>query len=234
MHRRLAAVLTADVVGYDRLVNEDEAATLGRVRRLRQELVEPAVAAHEGRIVRPLGNRLLAEFVSAVEAVRCAAKIQRALAEPGGASGAQPPLQLRIGVNLGDVLAEGGDIRGDGVDIAEHLEQLAQPGGICIARTVLGQVRGRVDVAFEDLGRFDVENIPQPVHVFRVLLDPDAARRQASDTERTPWYRQWPMLVLVLAVLAFLFSAGLWLFARSPVIQPIAPERIDAPPPHRP
>ncbi len=137
MHHRLAAILTADVVGYSGLMSEDEAGTLDRVLRLRQELIEPAVAAHEGRIVKLMGDGLLAEFGSAVEAVSCAVEIQRALAEPARDSGA-PPLQLRIGVNLGDVLAEGGDIYGDGVNVAARLEGLADPGGICITRTVFG------------------------------------------------------------------------------------------------
>ncbi|HEX9768095.1 MAG TPA: adenylate/guanylate cyclase domain-containing protein [Kiloniellales bacterium] len=217
MHRRLAAILTADVIGYSRLVSEDEAGTLDRVRKLRKELIEPAVEAHEGRIVKPVGDGLLAEFVSAVEAVRCAVEIQRALGLANGGFGAGPPLQLRIGVNLGDVFAEGGDIHGAGVDIAARMEGLAEPGGICITRTVLGQIKGRVDVAFEDLGEIEVEDIPQPVHVFRVLLDPNAAKRPSAAAVETPWHRQWPMLALAVALIAFLVSAGLWLFASQPV-----------------
>jgi class 3 adenylate cyclase len=208
MHRRLAAILTADVVGYGGLMSEDEAGTLDRVLRLRQELIEPAVAAHEGRIVKPMGGGLLAEFVSAVEAVSCAVEIQRALAEPESDSGA-PPLQLRIGVNLGDVLDEGGDIHGDGVNIAARMEGLADPGGICITRTVLGQVRSQVDIAFEDLGEIEVKNIPQPVHVYRVLLDPNAASREALAASEKPWHRQWQALALGVAAIAFLASAGL-------------------------
>ncbi len=234
MHRRLAAILTADVVGYSRLMSEDEAGTLDRVRRLRQELIEPAVAAHEGRIVKLMGDGLLAEFVSVVDAVRCAVEIQRARGEPESESGAQPPLQLRIGVNLGDVLATDGDIYGDGVNIAARLEDLAEPGGICITRTVLGQVRGQVDVAFEDLGEIVVKNIPQPVHVFRVLLDPDAASREALAASEKPWYRQWQALALGVAAIAFLASAGLWLFARGPVIELASPERMAFPLPDKP
>jgi class 3 adenylate cyclase len=234
MHRRLAAILTANVVGYGRLVSEDEAGTLERIRRLRTELIEPAVADREGRIVKPLGDRLLAEFGSAVEAVRCAVEIQRALAKPDSAFGGQPACTLRLAVNLGDVFAEGGDIRGDGVNIAARLVDQAEPGGICITRTVLGQVKGRLDVAFEDLGEIDIDNIPEPVHVYRVLLDPNAARRQQPGGGGKPWFRQWPMLVLGLAVLAFLVSAGLWLFARNPVVEPVAPERMDYSRPNRP
>jgi adenylate cyclase len=211
MHRRLAAVLTADVIGYGRLVSEDQARTLDRVRKLRKELIEPAVGAHEGRIVKPAGDGVLAEFVSAVEAVRCAVEIQRALDVPNGAFGAGPPLQLRIGVHLGGVLAEGGGLRGDGVKVATRLEGLAKPGGICITRTVLGQIKGQVDVAFEDLGEIEVEDIPQPVHVFQVLLDPNAAKRPAGVAGGRPWHRQVPALALGLAMFAFLVSASLWL-----------------------
>ncbi|MEE8280484.1 MAG: adenylate/guanylate cyclase domain-containing protein [Alphaproteobacteria bacterium] len=233
MHRRLAAILTADVVGYSRLMSEDESGTLDRVRRLRQELIEPAVAAHEGHIVKFMGDGLLAEFGSAVEAVSCAVEIQRALAEPESESGA-PPLQLRIGVNLGDVFAEGGDIHGDGVNVAARMKGLADPGGICIARTVFGQVRGRDDVAFEDLGEIEVENIPQPVHVLRVLLDPNAALRGAPASGEKSWHRQWQALALGVAAIAFLASAGLWLFARGPVIDPASPERMAFPLPDKP
>ena len=234
MHRRLAAILTADVAGHSRLMGEDQAGTLERVRRLREELIEPEVVAYEGRIVKFTGDGLLAEFVSAVEAVSCAVKIQRAHAEPESEPGGQPPLQLSIGVNLGDVYAEGGDIYGDGVDIAARLAGLADPGGICINRTVLGQVRGRTDLAFDDLGEIEVENIPQPVHVFRVLFDPNAAARKALAVSRKPWYRQWQALALGVAAIAFLASAGLWLFARGPVIEPASPGRMAFPLPDKP
>ena len=213
MHRRQAAILTADVIGYGRLVSEDEAGTHDRLQKLHKELIEPAVDAHEGRIVKPAGDGVLAEFVSAVEAVRCAVEIQRALDIPNGAFGAGPPLQLRIGVHLGGVLAEGGGLRGDGVKVAARLEGLAEPGGICITRTVLGQVKGQVDVAFEDMGEIEIEDIPQPVHVFQVLLDPNAAKRQAGVADGKPWYRQVPALILGLALFAFLVSASLWLLS---------------------
>lgn len=228
MHRRLAAVLTAGVVGGDG--STGESASSDRLRRLRAELIEPAVAAHEGRIVEDRGSELLAEFVTAVEALRCAVEIQRTICESGSAFQAPPPPQFRMAVNLGDVFAEGGAIRGDGVAIARRIEHLARPGGICITRTVLGQVKGQVDIAFEDLGAIEVENFPEPVHVFEVLLDPDALRRQAAVPKGKAWYRQWPTLALGLAVFAFLLSAGLWLFARGPAIEPLPPPPIDAPP----
>lgn len=231
MHRRLAAIVSAEVVGYGHLIREDEAGTRERLQRLEQELIEPAVAAHEGRIVKPIGDGLLAEFVSAVEAVRCAVAIQRALARPAGGLGRTAPLELRVGVNLGDVHAEGGDIRGVGVDIAARLADLVAPGGVCITSTVLAQVRGRVDVAFEDRGAIELADLPQPVHVFRVLLDPTAALETAADAGGKRWVHQWPALILALAAVAFLFSAGLWLFAHNPAREPVAPERFGPPPP---
>ena len=190
MHRRLAAVLTASLVGGTDSTDGPTGDSTGsnRLRELRVGLIEPAVAAHEGRVVEnlgagDLGAGMLAEFVTAVEALRCAIDIQRALRESGDGLGKPPPLQFRLAENLGDVFAEGGAIRGDGVAIARRIEHLARPGGICITRTVLGQVKGQVGVAFEDLGAIEVKNIPEPVHVFEVLLDPDARHRQAAATD---------------------------------------------------
>jgi len=234
MHRRLAAILTARVVDYDRLTGTGETAIPERVRQLREELIVPVVAAHEGRIVQHTGGRLMAEFVNAVEALRCAVEVQRALGRSGTDRKAAAPLQLRMAVNLGDVYTEGGRLRGDGVEIGERIEDLARPGGLCITRTVLGQVRGQVDVAFEDLGAVEIEAIAQTVYVFEVLLDASAARRQAAPPKQTPWHRQWATLALGLALIAFLISGGLWLFARAPVIEPLPPPPSppsDAPPP---
>jgi adenylate cyclase len=231
MHHRLAAVVSADVVGYGHLIREDEAGTRERLQRLEQELIEPAVAVHEGRIIKPIADGLLAEFISTLEALRCAVAIQRALARPDASAGRTAPLQLRVGVNLGDVHAEGGEIRGVGVDIAARMEDLVEPGGVCITSTVLAQVRGRADVAFEDLGTIEIANVPQPVHVFRVLLDPKAAAAKTTDADGKRWSRQWPAVILALAAVAFLLSAGLWLFAHNPASAPVAPETFGPPPP---
>jgi len=233
MHRRLAAVLTASVVGGDG--STESSIDSDRLRQVRGELIEPAVAAHEGRIVEDLsaqdpGVRMLAEFVNAGEALRCAIEIQRALRGPRGSVERAPHFQFRFAVNLGDVFAEGSTLRGAGVAICRRIEDLAAPGGICVTRTVLSQVKGRIDIAFEDLGEVDIEGFPEPVRVFEVLLDPDARRRKAAVPEAKAWYRQWPALALGLAVLAFLFSAGLWLFARGPAIGPLPPPPINAPP----
>ncbi|MEE9602130.1 MAG: adenylate/guanylate cyclase domain-containing protein, partial [Thermoguttaceae bacterium] len=234
MHRRLAAILAADVVGYSRLMGEDETGTLASLRAHREELIEPKVAAHEGRIVKLMGDGLLAEFPSAVEAVRCAAEVQRAMAERNADVPEEQQMQFRIGVNLGDVIDEGDDIYGDGVNVAARLEELAEPGGICLSSTVHIQVRNKVDVGFQDLGEKEVKNIAYPVHVFRVLLDPMDARSQAPGAHDKPWYRQWPALALGVAALAFLASAGLWLFVRGPTIEPASIERMAFPLPDKP
>ena len=166
MARRLAAILAADVVGYSTLMNEDEAGTLSAVKSCLREVVEPAVAARGGRIVKLMGDGLLAEFPSAVHAVDCAAAIQ------DGMNGRDEPeyrrIRLRIGVNLGDIIAEGDDIFGDGVNIAARLEGLADPGGVCVSGTVFDHVRNKVRLAFEDLGERQVKNIPRPLRVYRV------------------------------------------------------------------
>ncbi len=168
MERRLAAILAADVVGYSRLMGEDEAGTLAALKAHREELIGPRIAARRGRIVKLIGDGILAEFASAVEAVECAVEIQKAMAERNADLPGERQLAFRIGINLGDVVVEGDDLYGDGVNIAARLEGLANPGGICIARNVFNQVKGKVDFEFEDLGAQQVKNIAEPVHVFQV------------------------------------------------------------------
>jgi adenylate cyclase len=185
MARRLAAILAADVVGYSRLMSADEAGTLAAVKACLDGVIAPAVAGHEGRVVKLMGDGLLAEFASAVEAVAAAADIQKAMSarEPGRPDDTR--LRWRIGINLGDIIAEDGDIHGDGVNIAARLEGLAEPGGISIARSVHEQVKGKLELAFEDLGAQAVKNIPEPLHVFRVVLENEggAAPREAFEAE---------------------------------------------------
>ena len=174
MARRLAAILAADVVGYSRLMSADETGTLAAVKTCLSEVIAPAVAGHGGRIVKLMGDGALAEFPSAVEAVAAAADIQNAVNDRGLGQPDDTRLRLRIGVNLGDIIAEdgdGGDIHGEGVNLAARLEGLAEPGGIAVARSVYEQVKGKLDLVFEDLGGRAVKNIPEPVHVFRVRLE---------------------------------------------------------------
>jgi adenylate cyclase len=169
VQRKLAAILAADVAGYSRLMGADEEGTLARLKALRAELIDPAIAGHNGRIVKTTGDGLLAEFASVVDAMRCATQWQAAMA--GRIQPAETRIEFRIGVNLGDVIIDGDDIFGDGVNIAARLETMAEPGGICISRTVLTQTRGKLDFPVEDLGEQALKNIAQPIHVFRVLAE---------------------------------------------------------------
>jgi adenylate cyclase len=169
VQRKLAAILAADVAGYSRLMGADEEGTLARLKALRAELIDPAIAGHHGRIVKTTGDGLLAEFASVVDAMRCATQWQAAMA--GRIQPAETRIEFRIGVNLGDVIIDGDDIFGDGVNIAARLETMAEPGGICISRTVLTQTRGKLDFPVEDLGEQALKNIAQPIHVFRVLAE---------------------------------------------------------------
>jgi len=171
VERRLAAVLAADVVGYSRLMGDDEAGTLARLKALRRELVQPKIAACKGRVVKLLGDGLLAEFPSAVEAVRCAVDIQHAMVEREADRPDDGRIELRIGVNLGDIIIEGSDIYGDGVNVAARLEGLSDPGGLCISDMVYQNVRGRLDSVFEDLGETALKNIERKVRVWKWLGD---------------------------------------------------------------
>jgi len=167
--RRLAAILAADVVGYSRLMGADEEGTHERLKTRLRELVDPKIAEYRGRIVKNTGDGFLAEFASVVDAVRSAVEVQRGMAERNAETLADQRVEFRIGVNLGDVIAEEQDIFGDGVNIAARLEALAEPGGICISRVVRDQVRDKLDYTFEDLGEQNVKNIARPVRVYRVF-----------------------------------------------------------------
>jgi class 3 adenylate cyclase len=167
--RRIAAILAADVAGYSRLVEADEEGTLGRLKVLRAEVVDPKIAQHRGRIVKTTGDGLLVEFASAVDAVRCAVVVQRRMA---GAA-AEPPerrIQFRVGINVGDVLADGDDILGDSVNIAARLEGIAEPGGVCLSAAAYEQIRGKLEIAVADMGEQDLKNIARPLRTYRVVL----------------------------------------------------------------
>jgi TolB-like protein/class 3 adenylate cyclase len=166
--RRLAAILAADVAGYSRLMGADEEGTLGRLKALRRELVDPKIAEHHGRIVKTTGDGMLVEFASVVDAVRCAVEVQQAMPERDTGIAAENRIELRIGINLGDVIVEGGDLYGDGVNIASRIEALADAGGVFVSNTVHDHVRDRLPFAFEDLGEQQVKNIARPVRVYRV------------------------------------------------------------------
>ena len=174
--RRLAAILAADVAGYSRLMGADEEGTLERLKALRHELLDPKIAEHKGRIVKTTGDGLLVEFASVVDAVRCAVAVQQAMPERNSGVAAESRIELRIGINLGDVIVEGDDLYGDGVNIAARIEALADAGGVFVSNTVHDQVRDRLPFAFEDLGEQQVKNIARPVRVYRVraALNPAA------------------------------------------------------------
>ena len=167
VQRRLTAILAADVVGYSRLMGEDEVGTLAVLRSHREALIDPKIAEHEGRIVKTTGDGMLVEFPSVVEAVQCAVEIQRGLAERNAEVPDDRKMLFRIGINIGDVIIEGDDIYGDGVNVAARLEGLAEPGGICISGKVYEEVRNKLPTAFEDLGEQEVKNIREPVRVYR-------------------------------------------------------------------
>ena len=167
MERRLAAILIADVVGYSRLMGEDEVGTLDALRAHREELIEPKILDHKGRIVKLMGDGLLAEFASVVEAVQFAIEIQEGMIVRNANVPEDKRLVFRIGINVGDIIIDGDDIHGDGVNVAARLEGLADPGGVCISRPVLDQIEGKLEIAFEDTGEHIVKNIKRPVHVWR-------------------------------------------------------------------
>jgi adenylate cyclase len=166
--RRLAAILAADVAGYSRLMGADEEGTLERLKALRRELIEAKIAEHRGRIVKTTGDGMLLEFASVVDAVRCAVEVQQAMVGREIDVAAEQRIRFRIGINLGDVIVDGDDIHGDGVNVAARLEGLAEPGTVCVSAAAWEQVRGKVTFVAEDLGEQRLKNIEQPQRVFRV------------------------------------------------------------------
>jgi adenylate cyclase len=168
VERKLAAILAADVAGYSRLMGIDEEGTLARLKVLRSELIEPKIAEHRGRVVKTTGDGILTEFPSVVDAVRCAMEVQRAMAERNATLADEKRIEFRVGINLGDIITEGGDIHGDGVNIAARLEGIADPGGICISESSYQQVRDKLAIAFESLGEQRLKNIARPVRAYRV------------------------------------------------------------------
>src|SRR5215475_9695507 len=163
VERRLAAILATDVVGYSRLMGEDEEGTLAALKTLQRELIDPRVKENCGRIVKTTGDGALVEFASVVDAVRCAVEIQRAMADRNAEVREDQRITFRIGVNLGDIIVDGDDIYGDGVNIAARLEVLADPGGICVSRVVRDQIRDKLPYPFADMGEKSVKNIARPV-----------------------------------------------------------------------
>jgi class 3 adenylate cyclase/TolB-like protein len=224
--RKLVAVVAADVVGYSRLMERDEAGTHERLRKLRDELIDPKIAEHSGRIVHTSGDGMLLEFPSATSALRCAVEVQRELGARNLYAAADEKIELRIGINLGDIIVEGDDILGDGVNVAARLETLAEPGGISVASAVWEQVHEDLGVEFVDSGEQHVKNISEPIRVYRVALGKGvrhgveaAAAAPASAGKRL---HQSPAIIAAAAVAVLaLLGSGLWYYT----------QRAGAPPP---
>ena len=207
MERRLTAILAADVVGYSRLMGEDEVGTLERLKSCRRELVDPAIKEFHGRMVKLMGDGALVEFASVVDAVQCAAMIQRRMADRNKGATDARQIRFRIGVNLGDVIVEENDIYGDGVNIAARLEAMAEPGGICISGTAFDHAVHKVDVGFASLGEQRLKNIADPVRAYRLLLDPAASGKVTAAPHR-PGSRV--MILTNAAALTFTMLAGIF------------------------
>ena len=179
MDRKLSAILAADVVGYSALMERDEAGTFERLRAGQKGLFEPEIARHRGQIFKLMGDGMLAEFGSVVDAVECAVSLQRGLAERNSAVPEEQRILVRIGINLGEVIVEGDDRYGEGVNVAARLQQLASPGGICVSKKVAKEVEKKVALGFEPMGEQKVKNIAEPVQAFRVLPEEQARRQRA-------------------------------------------------------
>ena len=201
--RRLAAILATDVAGYSRLMGADEEGTLAALKAMRKSLIDPKIAEYRGRIVKTTGDGALVEFASTVDAVRCAVDIQRAMPDRNAEVPSDKKIEFRIGINVGDIIVDGDDIFGDGVNVAARLESISEPGGICISDVVHQQVSGRVEATFADLGEQNLKNIARPVRVYRLDLGP--SHRPASKTPSpTPVLPDKPSI----AVLAFNNMSG--------------------------
>jgi class 3 adenylate cyclase len=215
VERRLAAILAADVAGYSRLMGADEEGTLDRLKAHRRELIDPKVKEQRGRIVKLTGDGALVEFPSVVDAVKCAVEIQRAMADRNAETPEDKRIAFRIGVNLGDVIIDGDDIYGDGVNIAARLEALAEPGGVCISRTVRDHVGDRLPYTFEDIGEQSVKNIAQPVHAWAMSAPavaslPEVAlpAQSAAAPRRSP--ARWVTVAAASLVLVIGIGATVW------------------------
>ena len=185
--RRLAAILAADVAGYSRLIGTDEGGTLQALKAIRAELIDPTIAAHNGRLVKTTGDGLLVEFGSVVSALGCAADMQAGMAERNSTVPDDWRVEFRIGINVGDVVVEDGDIFGDGVNVAAHLEALAVPGGICVSACVQEDAVGTLDLSFEDLGEQALKNIARPVRAYRIATEMGLHRLGTKSSQTLRW-----------------------------------------------
>ncbi|MGX9571272.1 adenylate/guanylate cyclase domain-containing protein [Mesorhizobium sp. f-mel] len=217
MDRRLTAILAADVVGYSRLMGEDEVGTLEGLKSCRRELIDPEIKKHHGRMIKLMGDGALVEFASVVDAVQCAAAIQRRMADRNKGTAEARQIRFRIGVNLGDIIVEGDDIYGDGVNIAARLQAIAEPGGICISGTAFDHAAHKVDVGFAGLGEQRLKNIADPIRVYRVLLDPGQSGKIVAAPHRPG---SWIMILAgIAAVLLIALVVGIFAWQRPSALQ---------------
>jgi adenylate cyclase len=184
--RRLAAILAADVAGYSRPIGADESGTLQALRAIRAELIDPTIASHNGRLVKTTGDGLLVEFGSVVDALRCATEVQASMAERNATMREDKRIEFRVGINMGDIVVEDGDIFGDGVNVAARLEGLAEPGGICVSARVQEDAVGKLDLAFEDMGEQALKNIARPVRASRIATGGGSSAAQETPTLALP------------------------------------------------
>ena len=184
--RKIAAILVADVVGYSRLAGTDEDRTLSRLRGLRSDLIDPAIAAHHGRVINRTGDGILIEFRSVVDAVRCAIEVQTGMAERNAGVSPDKRIEFRVGVHLGDIVEEAdGDLMGDGVNIAARLEGVAKPGTICLSEDAYRQVKGRLDLPAADLGPTQLKNIAEPIRIYSLQVGAPAQPKPAEPKRRS-------------------------------------------------
>ncbi|TJV92589.1 MAG: guanylyl cyclase, partial [Mesorhizobium sp.] len=217
MDRRLTAILAADVVGYSRLMGEDEVGTLEGLKSCRRELINPEIKKHHGRMIKLMGDGALVEFASVVDAVQCAAVIQRRMADRNKGTAEARQIRFRIGVNLGDIIVEGDDIYGDGVNIAARLQAIAEPGGICISGTAFDHAAHKVDVGFAGLGEQRLKNIADPIRVYRVLLDPGQSGKIVAAPHRPG---SWIMILAGIAAVLLIGSVvGIFAWQRPSALQ---------------
>ena len=218
--RKIAAILVADVVGYSRLAGIDEDRTLARLRGLRSDLIDPAIAVHRGRIVKRTGDGLIVEFRSVVDAVRCAIEVQTGLIERNAGVPPERRIEFRVGIHLGDVVEESdGDLMGDGVNIAARLEGVAKAGTICLSEQAYWQVKSRLDLKVADLGAIQLKNIAEPVRAYAIEVGQPAETKFAAptpvDAKKTLASRRRisGILAATLAAVALLAIAGGWFFS---------------------
>jgi class 3 adenylate cyclase len=211
--RRLAAILAADIVGYSRLIELDESGTLAAIKSLRTEVIDPLVAEYRGRIVKVMGDGAIIEFASVVDAVACAVATQKAVSVRQSAISAERRIVFRIGVNLGDVVVENGDLLGDGVNLAARLEQLCDPGGVLVSGTAYDHLQGRLGLPLDFAGEQRVKNISRPVPTYRVRLE-GGKLRMAVDRRRLQ--RLLSVVAALIFVLVLLAGAAWWFMSESP------------------